>query len=883
MKKTYILDTNVLLSDGNSLFGFEEHDLVLPLIVLEELDRHKDRQDEVGRNAREVVRKLADLTKIEKDFKAGIPLGKNLGILRILSIEDIWTNGTPLEKLPVEMQEKKSGDNTIAQFCVNYAAKYKDQVIALVTRDTILRLKAQALGVVCEDYRKFNVATSASTLYSGVATIERDDVVVADFYSKEEFFLPQEVESGLVPNQFVIMKNGQQSAVGRFNGKGEPLSKIQKHTSKLIPRNKEQEFATDLLFDPDIKLITLSGKAGTGKAQPLDAKILTPTGWTTMGKISVGDYVISKDGKPTKVTGVFPQGQKKIYKITTTDNTATECCEDHLWFTETFENKKRNKSGSVKSTKEIIETLYRDKNGSISPNHFIPRNNEIEFKSSSLPLDPYTLGVLIGDGCLKNNISIASTKNDSHEIIGRVKSELIKLNCSITHPKKDNDINYHISFDADNKKTAKKIRITDVLTGKSKTYERIGTALSDFTDIKRGTLHYRCMFNKTVNGKTYEFLPKENRWQHPIKNILTDLNLLNKKSYEKFIPPQYLYASTIEDRLSLLKGLMDTDGSIKKNGEASYTTTSEQLSKDVKSLVQSLGGRAVIKKRDRRGKKSMMGDREIISNHCTYEFNISLPEKFNPFHLSRKADRWKSAYMHRVGIAKIEFIGVKEAQCIMVDNPEHLYITDEYIVTHNTLTSINAGLEQILNQKRYNSLVICRPVMPVGKDVGFLPGTLDEKLEPWLAPIKDNLRFLLGTNKPPTAAVGGRKGKMEEKGGKNKFDEQILQSYFEDGIIEVQALTFIRGRSIANAFIIIDEAQNTSLHEIKTILTRVGENTKIVLCGDVEQIDNTYIDSVSNGLSIVIERFKNEKIAAHVTFTKGERSLLATLASEILQ
>ena len=89
----------------------------------------------------------------------------------------------------------------------------------------------------------------------------------------------------------------------------------------------------------------------------------------------------------------------------------------------------------------------------------------------------------------------------------------------------------------------------------------------------------------------------------------------------------------------------------------------------------------------------------------------------------------------------------------------------------------------------------------------------------------------------------------------------------------MQALTFIRGRSIANAFIIIDEAQNTSLHEIKTILTRVGENTKIVLCGDVEQIDNTYIDSVSNGLSIVIERFKNEKIAAHVTFTKGERSL----------
>jgi len=122
MKKTYILDTNVLLSDGNSLFGFEEHDLVLPLIVLEELDRHKDRQDEVGRNAREVVRKLADLTKINKDFKAGVPLGKNLGILRILSLEDIWPENAP-HKLPVELETKKSGDNVIAQFCVNYIAK----------------------------------------------------------------------------------------------------------------------------------------------------------------------------------------------------------------------------------------------------------------------------------------------------------------------------------------------------------------------------------------------------------------------------------------------------------------------------------------------------------------------------------------------------------------------------------------------------------------------------------------------------------------------------------------------------------------------------------------------------------------------------------------
>jgi PhoH-like ATPase len=468
MTKTYILDTNVLLTDSNSLFGFEEHNLVLPLIVLEELDRHKDRQDEVGRNAREVVRKLADLTKINKDFKAGVPLGGKLGTLRILSIEDLDIEGQR-HRLPPELEERKSGDNTIAQFCINYALVHTDETVVLVTRDTILRLKAQAIGVTCEDYRKFNVAANASSLYSGVTTIEREDVVVQDFYSEAPFYLPEDIQNDLFPNQFVVIKSGQQSAVGKFVGKGEPLKKIQKTPSKLTPRNKEQEFAKDLLFDPDIKLITLSGKAGTGK----------------------------------------------------------------------------------------------------------------------------------------------------------------------------------------------------------------------------------------------------------------------------------------------------------------------------------------------------------------------------------------------------------------------------------TLCVIDAGIEQILSTKRYRSLVICRPVMPVGKDIGFLPGTLSEKLDPWLAPIKDNLRFLLDaqTNIPATSApTGSRRARapVEEKTGKSKFDEQILQSYFDEGIIEVQALTFIRGRSIANAFIIIDEAQNTSLHEIKTILTRVGENTKIVLTGDVEQIDSTYVDSVSNGLSVVIERFKNQKIAGHVTFTKGERSLLATLASDVL-
>jgi PhoH-like ATPase len=182
-----------------------------------------------------------------------------------------------------------------------------------------------------------------------------------------------------------------------------------------------------------------------------------------------------------------------------------------------------------------------------------------------------------------------------------------------------------------------------------------------------------------------------------------------------------------------------------------------------------------------------------------------------------------------------------------------------------TLLAIASGLHQVIDAKRYKSLIICRPIQPLGKDIGYLPGTLEEKLEPWIAPIKDNLRYLLSAD-----------------GKKSKRGEETMQMLFENGTIEVEAMTFIRGRSIANAFIIIDEAQNLNAHELKTIITRVGEGTKIVLTGDIEQIDNMYVDSVSNGLTIAIEKFKDSEISGHVTLTKGERSSLATIAASIL-
>ena len=178
-----------------------------------------------------------------------------------------------------------------------------------------------------------------------------------------------------------------------------------------------------------------------------------------------------------------------------------------------------------------------------------------------------------------------------------------------------------------------------------------------------------------------------------------------------------------------------------------------------------------------------------------------------------------------------------------------------------TLCAIAAGLQQTIGLRGtniYDRLIVSRPVEPLGKDIGYLPGTMEEKMLPWLKPIQDNLQFLLGG------------------------DKSALGIFVDKGKIEIEALTYIRGRSISSAFVIIDESQNLTAHEIKTIIPRVGEDTKIVLTGDIEQIDNVYINETTNGLSHAVEKFKEFPIAGHVTFKKGERSEVATLAAKVL-
>ena len=457
-KKTYVLDTNVLLSDPNSIFSFEENDVIVPMIVLEELDNHKSRQDEVGKNARTVSRSLDDLRQKGSLF-TGVTLDQG-GTLRVVTIEQ-----NQIDILPFELRSNGTKvDNMIVAFMLNFRKNH-----ILVSKDINVRLKCDSLDIKCEDYLKLRVTNDPKKFYRGVDVVELPESSVDEFYEKGELSINDNdivKDRTLFPNQIVVIKNTfegktTRSAITKFLSYDKPLIPIAKieQAFNLKPRNKEQTFSLDLLFDQNIKLLTLVGPSGTGK----------------------------------------------------------------------------------------------------------------------------------------------------------------------------------------------------------------------------------------------------------------------------------------------------------------------------------------------------------------------------------------------------------------------------------TLLAIAAALEQLKGLgevPRYEKLIVTRPVQPLGKDIGFLPGTLEEKMEPWIAPIRDNINFLMGKKS------SGRKKIADDQ--KKTPDQYYLTLMQEKGLIEIEAITFIRGRSIPNAFIIIDESQNLSMHELKTIVTRVGDGTKIVLTGDIEQIDNVHVDAYSNGLTYAIEKFKDYPIAGHVTLLKGERSELATIASKIL-
>lgn len=365
---------------------------------------------------------------------------------------------------------------------------------------------------------------------------------------------------------------------------------------------------------------------GVGKAQPLYSKIKTPTGWTTMGDIKIGDYVSAPDGSSTQVTNIFPQGKKDIYRVTFVDGRYTDVCKEHLW--KVYSHSHKYKSADLwlnLTTEDILDNIEKYKNHKNKSTYYsyVPLIKNID-ADIELPINPYILGALLGDGSFSyssNGTSITSAD-----------SELIR----------------HISD-----------RLDDGLTISKDKCNAYGYSI-------------RCGRQK----------------QHPLRLSIENLGLRGKLSPDKFIPSIYKNAS-VSQKEDLIAGLVDTDGHIGGRGRSiSISTSSEQMAKDIQEIVWSIGGIAKITSKiptySHKGEK-----KQGLRN---YSIAIRYPEPKNLSKLSRKKDLLPENYQYKnlkLQIDKIALIGNEEAQCITVDHADHLYITDNYIVTHNS-TIVNA-------------------------------------------------------------------------------------------------------------------------------------------------------------------------------------------------
>lgn len=535
----------------------------------------------------------------------------------------------------------------------------------------------------------------------------------------------------------------QQTKVSNLN-KRKPKGEIK----FKIELNEEQRAAKGLIYDNPVVL--LKGAAGSGKAQPLDSPVLTPSGYKPMGSLKIGDAVCTPDGGQATILGVFPQGQKDVYKITFSDGSTTLCCKEHLWNVQHRKNKytpsrrkgyKNNNHNkwTTLSVEKLLEQPLQDAQG--HNKWFIPISNPVQFDSPWIEnkIDPYLLGCLLGDGHLgKSGVVVTSADQQVLEQVGYAA-------------------------------------------------EAIGVQV-------RSTGY--------GNGYDYRLVTDRGR-PNPLLNHMRDIGLSGTVSDDKFIPKPYLLQS-IEDRLALLQGLLDTDGGV-ESSSVCFNTTSGQLALDVEFLVHSLGGTT-----NRRTRASRLYGKE--TGKTCYTIVIKLPSQFanQYFRLDRKQQKVKlNKKQPSRSIKLIELVGQEDCQCIYVDSDDHLYLSDSMIVTHNTLLACQVALDMFF-KRQIEKIVITRPTV-AKEEIGFLPGDLKEKMDPWLAPIYANLYML--------------------------YNKEGIDKMVAEGEIEIVPFAFMRGRTFPNTFVLVDECQNITHNQTEMMLGRLGKGGKMVFCGDLAQID----------------------------------------------
>ncbi|WP_330457772.1 PhoH family protein [Streptomyces sp. NBC_00820] len=376
-----------------------------------------------------------------------------------------------------------------------------------------------------------------------------------------------------------------------------------------------------------------------GRAQPIFTNVLTPDGWRPIGDLEVGDLVVGSNGEPTPVLGVYPQGEKDIYRVTAQDGSWTLCCGEHLWTVRTASDKRRNKPWRVLETQDMIGNLR----AAHARRYELPLlTAPVCFPERPVPMDPYALGLLLGDGCLTGSTTPSFATEDPE--------------------------------------------LAEALEG----------ALPGVAVRHKSGPDYVLNRIKSPGGVV--------TLENPVTCVMRELDLLRTRSHTKFVPDGYLYNSA-EVRLAVLQGLLDADGGpVTQSGRTcriQYTTTSILLRDDVIALVQSLGGVAYTRRRPAEGRRpGLVKGREVAYRHDAHVVDIRLPEGIEPFRLARKRDAY-----HAAGgggrpmrfIDSIEPAGREETVCIQVAAEDSLYVTQDYLLTHNTLNDAFIILDEAQN------------------------------------------------------------------------------------------------------------------------------------------------------------------------------------------
>lgn len=424
------------------------------------------------------------------------------------------------------------------------------------------------------------------------------------------------------------------------------------------------------------------GPAGLGKAQPLDAKILTPNGYVAMGDLKVGDEVIGSNGKPCKILGIYPQGEKEIFRVTMLDGSSTECSDDHLWKTQTRMERQQGVTGSVRPLSTIRQTL---KCGTHF-NHAIPRVQPVQFcAGQDLPIHPWLLGMYLGDGHADTSVIITNPEED-------IQTKIQKL-------LPDGD----------------------------------GWTLRDRISLS---------VSRKANHQPSTFM-----------DTLRRLGLNQSRANTKFIPEMYLL-STIENRLELLRGLCDSDGFICGAGMVEYITVSEQLARNVRFLAKSLGADVTVKQK----KPSYRYKGEQRDGQLAYKLLISVKNSLVPVSSKKHLDKWQSPTWSRTNsIRSVEPVGVKVCQCIKVDALDSLYVTDDFIVTHNTTFGAGTNHPILVDCENGASHVRCdrTPYLKDWDSIRMWLQMLATEDHPYETVVIDSIDWLLRRVEEKVAGVNG--------------------------------------------------------------------------------------------------------------------------------